>query len=78
MKKIAFKPNFLIFQTFIDHFGEDMYKYMIVIFTVRSEKVISVDDIVKRSPPALKEVLSLAGNRYIAFDNRYNLYFKKS
>ena len=63
-----------MFQHFVDHFGEGMYKNLIVLFTGEDNldyDNMKLEDFIKGSPPALKEILRLAGNRYIAFNNRY-------
>jgi len=50
-----------------------MYKNLIVLFTGQDDldnDKMKLEDFIKESPPALKKVLSLAGNRYLAFNNR--------
>lgn len=58
---------------FINHFGEDMYRYMIVVFTGLDNldhHGISIESFLKTAHPMLVETIRKAGNRYIAFNNR--------
>lgn len=57
---------------FINHFGEGVYRHMIVLFTKKDEldkRNQSIDEYVKTVPKALKTILSCCGDRYIAFYN---------
>ncbi|CAM6053577.1 unnamed protein product [Sphagnum tenellum] len=58
---------------FADRFGTGMYNYLIVLFTGGDDldyDDASLEDFIRGSPPSLKEILHLAGNRYITFNNR--------
>jgi hypothetical protein len=60
-------------QHFVDHFGEGMYKYLVVIFTGKDdleEDGVTLENYVCKAPVGLKQILHLAGNRYLAFNNR--------
>lgn len=60
-------------QHFASHFGEDMYKYMIVVFTGGDDLEAedkTLDEFIADSPAELKKILHLAGNRKIVFNNR--------
>ena len=51
-----------------------MYKYMIVLFTGGDDldyDGMTLQNFVRDSPPGLKEILHLAGNKYIVFNNRW-------
>lgn len=57
---------------FVDHFGEGMLRYMIVLFTRKDElsrSNQSVHQFVQTVPQELKTILHQCGNRYIAFNN---------
>lgn len=59
-------------QHFVDCFGEHIFKYFIVLFTMRDaldKEKISLDDYIKKVPPKLKEFIEKCGRRYIAFNN---------
>ncbi|XP_071134012.1 GTPase IMAP family member 9-like [Mytilus edulis] len=57
---------------FVDHFGEGMLRYMIVLFTRKddlSKRNQSICDYVRHVPQELAAILQQCGNRYIAFNN---------
>lgn len=59
-------------QVFIEHFGEDLYKFLIVVFSYGDQlrrKKKTIQDHLKTSSPALQELVQKCENRYIAFDN---------
>lgn len=55
------------------HFGDDFFKYVIVIFT-RADNLddenIDIRDFVKNCPQSLKRILKRCENRYIPFNNK--------
>lgn len=58
---------------FVDHFGDDMYKYLFVVFTRADDlenEHTEIESYVKTGPPELKDILQRCNNRYIAFNNR--------
>ena len=60
-------------QHFVNHFGTEMYKYMIVAFTGMDDleyEEKTLEEYIMQGPPAMKAVLELAGNRYVGFNNR--------
>lgn len=60
-------------QHFVNYFGEDLYKYLIVVFTRKDdldEGNISIEEYIKTVPDYLKKILQLCDQRYIAFNNR--------
>ncbi|KAJ9560073.1 hypothetical protein OSB04_005233 [Centaurea solstitialis] len=64
-----------------EFFGTIISDYMIVVFTGGDEieeNGKTLDDFLSDCPEALKEVLSLCGNRYVLFNNRTNDRTKKS
>ncbi len=58
---------------FIKHFGKDLYKFVIVLFTgidnLERENT-TLDAYMQNIPTALKKVIASAGNRYIGFNNK--------
>lgn len=60
---------------FVNHFGEGMYNYLIVVFTKadvfesKKTKYKNISDYVRNCPESLKEILELCHNRYIPFNN---------
>lgn len=59
-------------QHFVNHFGEHIFKYFIVLFTVKdalNREGLSLDDYIKNVPPKLQEFIEKCGRRYVAFDN---------
>lgn len=59
-------------QHFIDHFGEDVFHHMIVIFTKKDVLISenqSFDQYVESVPNDLKTILSKCGKRFIPFYN---------
>ncbi|VDI77115.1 Hypothetical predicted protein [Mytilus galloprovincialis] len=57
---------------FVDHFGEGMLRYMIVLFTRKDDltkRNQSICDYVRHVPQELASILQQCGNRYIAFNN---------
>ncbi|XP_063398035.1 GTPase IMAP family member 9-like [Mytilus trossulus] len=60
-------------QYFVDHFGEGVLRYIIILFTRKDDLVkdnISLDQFIVDSTPELKSLLYKCNNRYIAFDNK--------
>lgn len=58
---------------FIKHFGENIYKYAIVLFTRRDdldEEGKTIIDHLKTSPAQLQMLVKKCGGRFIAFNNR--------
>lgn len=58
---------------FIDCFGENIYKYLIVLFTRKDEldsEGISLKDYIRSVPPSLQAFIAKCGGRVIAFNNR--------
>lgn len=57
---------------FVDHFGEGMFKYLLVVFTRADDLVknnLNITDFVRKCPLPLKEILKRCDDRYIPFDN---------
>ncbi|XP_052103377.1 GTPase IMAP family member 9-like, partial [Mytilus californianus] len=57
---------------FINHFGEGVFRHMIVLFTMKDKLIKhnqSIDQFVETVPNKLKTILSQCGNRFIAFYN---------
>ncbi|XP_052080262.1 uncharacterized protein LOC127718301 isoform X2 [Mytilus californianus] len=55
------------------HFGDDFFKYVVVIFTRADDlddENIDIRDYVKNCPPSLKKILKRCENRYIPFNNK--------
>lgn len=62
-------------QHFVNHFGEHIFKYFIVLFTLKDaldRERLSLDDYIKNVPPKLQEFIEKCGRRYVAFDNNLN------
>lgn len=62
-------------QHFVNHFGEHIFKYFIVLFTLKDaldREGLSLDDYIKNVPPKLQEFIEKCGSRYVAFDNNLN------
>lgn len=60
-------------ELFVEHFGEEIYKYFIILFTKKDELDYdkkSLRDLIKTCPPALREFIEKCDNRYTAFNNR--------
>lgn len=60
-------------EMFVEHFGEDIYKYFIILFTRKDELDYakkSLEDHIKTCPASLREFIEKCGGRYIAFNNR--------
>lgn len=58
---------------FVKYFGENMYNYVIVLFTRKEdldEDNKTIFDHIKTSPPDLKMLIQKCGERVIAFNNR--------
>ncbi|KAJ8312432.1 hypothetical protein KUTeg_009805 [Tegillarca granosa] len=58
---------------FVDYFGNDMYNYLLVVFTRADDlenENTTIESYVKEGPPELKAIVELCNNRYIAFNNR--------
>lgn len=58
---------------FVKHFGENIYKYVIVLFTRKDD--LDEDDKtlmshIQSSPPELRNIIQKCGGRFIAFNNR--------
>ncbi|XP_052059500.1 GTPase IMAP family member 9-like isoform X2 [Mytilus californianus] len=59
-------------QYFVDHFGEGIFRYMIILFTRKDDLEkdnVPLDQFIVDSTPELKSLLHKCNNRYIAFDN---------
>ncbi|XP_071134004.1 uncharacterized protein [Mytilus edulis] len=57
---------------FVNHFGEGVFKYMIVLFTRKDDLTKmkqSIHQYVETVPKELKTILQQCGNRYISFNN---------
>lgn len=62
-------------QHFVNYFGEHIFKYFIVLFTLRDaieREGLTLDDYIKNVPPKLQEFIEKCGRRCIAFDNTLN------
>lgn len=60
-------------ELFVEHFGEEIYKYFIILFTKKDELDYfkkSLRDHIKTCPAALRKFIERCDNRYIAFNNR--------
>lgn len=60
-------------ELFVEHFGEEIYKYFIILFTKKDELDYfkkSLPDHIKTCPAALRKFIERCDNRYIAFNNR--------
>lgn len=60
-------------QHFVDFFGENIFRYFIVLFTRRDdldEEGQDLDDFIKSVPPTLQKFIDKCGRRVIAFNNR--------
>lgn len=60
-------------ELFVEHFGEEIYKYFIILFTKKDELDYAkktLRDHIKTCPAALREFIEKCDNRYIAFNNR--------
>lgn len=58
---------------FIDCFGENIFKYLIVLFTRKDEldsEGISLKDYIRSTPSSLQSFIAKCGGRVIAFNNR--------
>lgn len=58
---------------FVRHFGEGIYKFMIVLFTRKDdldEENKSISEFIKTSPRELRKFINRCGGRCIAFNNR--------
>lgn len=58
---------------FVKHFGEEMYKYCIILFTREDElqeKESTIMDFIEKSPPELKNLIQKCDQRFIAFNNK--------
>ncbi|KAK3101190.1 hypothetical protein FSP39_001628 [Pinctada imbricata] len=58
---------------FTSYFGDDVYDYMIVLFTRKDDldyEGLTLDDHVRKVPKPLKDILRRCGGRKIAFNNR--------
>lgn len=67
-------------QHFIDAFGEDIFKYFIVLFTRKDdldEEDKSLLDHIKSVPPSLQIFIEKCGGRVTAFNNRLQDYKKE-
>ncbi|GJX68046.1 immune-associated nucleotide-binding protein 9 [Tanacetum coccineum] len=62
-------------------FGTKIYDYIIIVFTGGDELEddgMSLEDFVRNSPDALKEILRLCGDRRVLFDNKTKDHTKKA
>lgn len=60
-------------ELFVEHFGEEIYKYFIILFTKKDELDYckkSLRDLIKTCPASLRKFIEKCDNRYIAFNNR--------
>ena len=60
---------------FVKHFGQDAYKYFIVLFTRKDlmiDKKITLQDLIEKSPQKLQDLIIKCGRRVLAFDNECN------
>lgn len=60
-------------QHFVDFFGENIFRYFIVLFTRKDdldEERKHLDDFIKSVPPTLQKIIRKSGRRVIAFNNR--------
>lgn len=58
---------------FADHFGEGVFRYMIILFTGKDDldqENVAIEQFIVDSTPALKGLLHKCNNRFIAFDNK--------
>lgn len=58
---------------FVKYFGEEMYKYGIILFTREDElheNKSTIMDFIAKSPPELKNLIQKCGQRCIAFNNK--------
>lgn len=58
---------------FVKHFGEEMYKFSIILFTREDElqeKESTIMDFIEKSPPELKNLIQKCDQRFIAFNNK--------
>ncbi|CAM6054562.1 unnamed protein product [Sphagnum tenellum] len=59
-------------ERFVEIFGQEMYKYLIVLFTGKDgldRQKKTVTEFVESATPALKALLNKAGDRFVAFNN---------
>lgn len=59
-------------QIFIDHFGQDLYKFLVVVFTHGDElrrKKKTIEAYLGNASTELKSLVKKSGNRCLAFDN---------
>lgn len=58
---------------FIKYFGENIYKFIIILFTRKDdldEEKKTIYEFIKSSPPQLRQLIKKCGGRCIAFNNR--------
>lgn len=58
---------------FVKYFGENIYKYLIVLFTRKDDldaENMTIEQHIQSSPEKLKDLIKRCGNRKIAFNNR--------
>lgn len=58
---------------FVEHFGENIYKYVIILFTRKDdldEEDKTLMSHIQSSPPELRKIIQKCGGRVIAFNNR--------
>lgn len=63
-------------QTFLSYFGKEMLDHIIIVFTcadVVEMQTSTSDKILKRAPEKFKELVSLCGGRYLAFNNHLKM-----
>ncbi|KAJ8312320.1 hypothetical protein KUTeg_009693 [Tegillarca granosa] len=66
---------------FADHFGEEVFRYIIVLFTRRDDleaEGATTEEFIEKSTNELQTILSKCGNRYISFNNRENEIAKET
>ncbi|XP_063398039.1 GTPase IMAP family member 4-like isoform X2 [Mytilus trossulus] len=55
---------------FVDHFGDGIYNYLLIVFTRADELTTDMEDFIKGCPQSLKDILKRCHNRYISFNNK--------
>lgn len=58
---------------FVEHFGNDILRYFIIVFTRKDDLEIegkTIDHYIETAPEILKEFIGKCKHRYIAFNNR--------
>ncbi|CAC5358678.1 GTPase IMAP family member 4 [Mytilus coruscus] len=55
---------------FVDHFGDGIYNYLLVVFTRADDLTTDIGDFIKSCPQSLKDILERCHNRYIPYNNK--------